>query len=268
MIKKILKITLTCLIVLTIGAIVFIKLKNTFLPETKIESGAVEEAEYWVREHSPTYNFDGMELELKKSSKVEPGIYKVIFNFKSRQAGYGDRTGEILAQAVTPHEIAVTVKKSSQEEGWKVTRAVTDNSFDELNEKVIDKKSEKENREIDIFFIRVKDGQEELASVSRDVAPGDNIEKSALKALLAGPTEEEKEEGYLTAINDGVKILSFTIEDKKARVSFDKSIEKNVAGSATVTAIRNQIESTLTQFDSINYVEIQVEGKTDDILQP
>jgi putative hemolysin len=105
-------------------------------------------------------------------------------------------------------------------------------------------------------------------SVDRVVEKTSAVGRIALEELLKGPTDAEKTAGYLTSINDGVKINSLIIEGKTAIVDFDESIEKGVGGSCRVTAIRAQITQTLKQFPTVDEVVISVNGRIDDALQP
>jgi len=91
---------------------------------------------------------------------------------------------------------------------------------------------------------------------------------AALEALLKGPTEEEKENGYLTSINSGVEVIGFRVKEGIARVNLSARIEENVGGSCWVRSIRAQIKETLQQFTRIEEVVIAVEGEEEAILQP
>lgn len=85
-------------------------------------------------ENSPTYKFDGIEETLKHEETLTlrcPYCWQFIFTFNSRQAGYGDRTGQMLAQVITQHTARITVE---QEE---VTYAVLDNKWDMLQQEKI-----------------------------------------------------------------------------------------------------------------------------------
>jgi len=105
-------------------------------------------------------------------------------------------------------------------------------------------------------------------SVDRVVEKSTAVGRLALEELLKGPTEAEKKLGYLTSINDGVKINSLIIEEKTAIVDFDDTIEKNLGGSCRITAIRSQITKTLDQFPAVEEVIISVNGRVEDALQP
>jgi len=98
------------------------------------EEGAVAVAVHFLK-NSPTYRFDGIPETLQvvdvKILESLPVQYVITIAFDSRHAGYGDRTGQILAQVITPHEIVITVVEG------KVIRAVIDDRWDELNQREV-----------------------------------------------------------------------------------------------------------------------------------
>lgn len=98
------------------------------------EEGAVNVAVHFLK-NSPTYKFDGIPETLKvidtRILESLPVQYVVTIAFDSRHAGYGDRTGQVLAQVITPHEIVITVVEGE------VIRAVVDDKWDELNQREI-----------------------------------------------------------------------------------------------------------------------------------
>ncbi len=104
--------------------------------------------------------------------------------------------------------------------------------------------------------------------VERTVPKIQTPARKALELLLAGPTTEEKNQGFFTSINPDVKIESLTIENGTARVEFDEQLEFQVGGSCRVAAIRAEITQTLKQFPTVNNVIISIDGRTEDILQP
>ena len=59
-----------------------------------------------------TYLFDGIEetVKLVKTETLRcPSCWTFLYQFDSRHAGYGDRTGQMLAQVITSHEAAITI---------------------------------------------------------------------------------------------------------------------------------------------------------------
>lgn len=73
---------------------------------------AIELALEFVR-HSPTYLFDGVYETVKVVDtfimESYPVQYVVFIEFDSGHAGFGDRTGQVLAQVMTSHKARVTV---------------------------------------------------------------------------------------------------------------------------------------------------------------
>lgn len=83
--------------------------------------------------NSPTYKFDGQDLNHVDTITLRcPYCWEFIFEFTSRHAGYGDRSGQMIAQVITQHTARVTV------ESGKVTTAVMDNKWDMIDQKMIE----------------------------------------------------------------------------------------------------------------------------------
>lgn len=84
---------------------------------------------------SPTFSFDGVADSLRvdsaRISPNNPNEFAVFLTFDSSHAGYGDRTNLILAQVITTHNVHVKVIDG------KVTYAVMDGVWDELNQKFL-----------------------------------------------------------------------------------------------------------------------------------
>lgn len=82
--------------------------------------------------NSSTYKFDGVNLKLDSSETLDcSNCWRFNYSFSSRHPGYGDRTGQFLAQVITPHQVSVTI----QEE--KVLVIVTDQTFDEISQRYL-----------------------------------------------------------------------------------------------------------------------------------
>ncbi|MDD5447597.1 MAG: GerMN domain-containing protein [Actinomycetota bacterium] len=93
---------------------------------------------------------------------------------------------------------------------------------------------------------------------------------SAIAKLLEGPTEEEREEGLTTAIPDGTKLNSYSVENGVARLDFSSRLLEYGGGSAMVESITNQIMKTVIDNGSgIEEVKITVDGvPSQEALQP
>lgn len=127
--------------------------------------------------------------------------------------------------------------------------------------------------EVEIFFMNdnldLWQTCEKAFPVKREVSSEANVYRAAIEALLDGPTDEEDGQGYSSVIPDGVKLKSVAADaEGKVTADFDANLDKGVAGSCRVTAIRTQIESTLKQFPEVREVVISVEGDSEEALQP
>ena len=214
-------------------------------------------AENWIINNCPTYVFDGDNLTFLT---FENGKY--YFAFESSHGGYGDRSKEIVTQVLTMHIIEVTI------ENKKIISAITDGKYDEINQKSTLPVFENEN--VDVFFLNINAEQEELIKVTRSVSitGGKSLPELAIEELLYGPHNEETESGIFSMINPETVLYSLNLENGVATVDFNQKLQENIAGSATVIAIRNQIEKTLLQFEYIKKVVISINGETEEILQP
>jgi len=83
--------------------------------------------------NSPTYKFDGSGLVHKESMpELCPSCWGFTFEFKSSHAGYGDRTGQMLAQVITPHTASIAVRQGE------VKSAVLDMKWDMIRQEMIE----------------------------------------------------------------------------------------------------------------------------------
>jgi hypothetical protein len=96
-------------------------------------------AEEFVR-NSPTFKFDGIEDTLtfvkadilRSLTERTPFGWQFTFEFQCQHAGYGDRTGQVLSQVITPHKAVISVEQG------KITEAVMDEKWDMLNQKMME----------------------------------------------------------------------------------------------------------------------------------
>ncbi|MCF7845259.1 MAG: GerMN domain-containing protein [Candidatus Pacebacteria bacterium] len=261
-------------LVITIGVLIFALAAFILLnleDPGELEVDPTEKAEQWVEEEATTFlERGGSDLEFQDATEVSDGVYEVTFNFESTFAGYGEVSDdEMSAQVITPHTIVVTVEDGS------VVGAVTDDTYDEMEEKMIGEEEEIEGEEGDVlvepaflnlYFVTVEEGQEKVEAVGRMFVMEEGVEEEVVNALLEGPTTEEEEEGYSTAIDSEATLNSFRIEEKTAYADFSEELD--ASGSAMVMAIREQIEKTLLQFESVDDVVISINGETEEVLQP
>ncbi|MBN1682018.1 hypothetical protein JW865_00505 [Candidatus Bathyarchaeota archaeon] len=97
----------------------------------------VEDTALVYLKNSPTFKFDGIleSVELVECWQAQtfayPSFWQVSIEFECAHAGYGDRTGQFLAQVITPHKITIHVTEGE------ITMAVIDDIWDEIAQKMI-----------------------------------------------------------------------------------------------------------------------------------
>lgn len=143
----------------------------------------------------------------------------------------------------------------------------------DIQERTVTLEPRDDRVDVDVFFQNQKLDPtvtcDLVFSVKRKVAVGTQVYRAALAALLDGPTGDETTDGYNTSIPSHVKLLSVTADDNGiVTADFDSHLDAGVAGSCRVSAIREQITRTLSQFPEVRGVVISVEGDVDGALQP
>ncbi len=104
---------------------------SAFKQMSKEESQRI--AEEFVK-NSPTFVFDGIEDTLRLTDTLTarcPYCWSFIFEFDCRNAGYGDRTEQVLAEVITPHQAVIAVEQ------LEITSAVIDGRWDVINEELL-----------------------------------------------------------------------------------------------------------------------------------
>jgi hypothetical protein len=98
------------------------------------QTGDPEEVDIAIKflKNSPTFSFDGVEDSINVISvdilESFPVQYVITISFECTHAGYGDRTGQVLAQVITPHSVKITVVEGE------VVNAVIDNKWDMIKQ--------------------------------------------------------------------------------------------------------------------------------------
>lgn len=95
---------------------------------------------------------------------------------------------------------------------------------------------------VKIFFNNIKFDPgltdcSKVYSVDRSIKPTLAVAHVALEELFKGLTVAEKNLGYVTNLNSGVKIQKLTIKDGLAKVDFSAELEKDGGGSCRTAAI-------------------------------
>ena len=133
------------------------------------------------------------------------------------------------------------------------------------------KLSNEKNKEIEVFFSNENLSNNDCSEtfpVKRFVSVSGTPIRQALDLLLSNPlTYEETKKGYITSIPQEAKINSINLKDSTLYIDFNEYLDKNIAGSCMVQAIRSQIENTVTPFGVQNVI-LLINGKSEEVLQP
>jgi spore germination protein GerM len=250
-------------LILALAAFILLNLEDP----GQLEADPTEKAEQWVKENAKTFlERGGSNLQFEDVTETDDNSYEVSFSFESSFAGYGEVSDdEMNAQVITPHTIVIKIEEGS------VVSVLTDGAYDEIEETNIEETEEEvvevnEEEVFQVYFVVVEDGQERTEAVERVFSGEGNTEEEVVLALLEGPSIEETESGYSTAIDSEATLNSIQIEDQTAYVDFSEELD--ASGSATVMMIREQVEKTLLQFETVESVVISINNETEEVLQP
>jgi|GEM_PF-1773176 len=81
-------------------------------------------------ERSPTYEFDGFNLSFKGLEKKGEKLI-LSYEFTSRHSGYGERSGKMLADVITPHRVDLMIEDN------RLISAVMDGRWDMINQRIL-----------------------------------------------------------------------------------------------------------------------------------
>jgi len=140
---------------------------------------------------------------------------------------------------------------------------LTDTDYKNISQKPAEpvEKNLNENEKVKIYFIKINEKTEkmDLKAVTRKVFSKNKI-KESLKRLIEGPSAEEEDHGFLTAIPKDLKVYDLKIKNKTAEINFNQAIGKGATGNILLRRI-DQIIYTATQFKGIENIIIKINGR-------
>lgn len=116
------------------------------------------------------------------------------------------------------------------------------------------------------FVLIDSDGSVSRQIVSRQLPKSDSPLSDAVKALLAGPTADEKTRNCMTLIPAGTKLLSANVKNGIATLNFSEEFEYNSVGVEGYMGQLMQIVYTATSFSTVNSVQFIIEGQREEYL--
>ena len=120
----------TWIIIVALALLSLFPIYNLYADSQFTEENAIKTATQYLK-GSPTFSYDGISdsINVIKVDTIRmPNTWSITLGFTSSNAGYGDRSGEMVATVLTDHTMVIVVSNG------KVTSAITDDTFDELTE--------------------------------------------------------------------------------------------------------------------------------------
>lgn len=118
-----------------------------------------------------------------------------------------------------------------------------------------------------LYFIKVsKDGNVLRRESKRSIGFFDSPLTSTLNTLLTGPSEEEKNKGFITLIPAGSKLLSASIRDRVAYLNFSEDFQFNKFGVEGYLGQLMQVVYTATEFPTVDSVQFLIDGQIREYL--
>lgn len=118
-----------------------------------------------------------------------------------------------------------------------------------------------------LYFTQVDRGGIIFRSgVSRRLPVSNTPMTDVLHALIDGPSDEERRRGIISLIPPDTQILSATVRDGTAYISFSEDFLYNTYGADGYIGQLREIVYTVTEFSNVSNVQILIEGHRVDIL--
>jgi spore germination protein GerM len=112
-----------------------------------------------------------------------------------------------------------------------------------------------------VYFAR----NEKICAASRVIPKTQEVGAAAMKALLQGPTADEKQAGMVSTIPEGTTFLGLNVENGIATVDLSKEYESG-GGSLSMFMRLAEVVFTLTQFSSVQGVNFKLDGEPIEVL--
>ena len=127
--------------------------------------------------------------------------------------------------------------------------------------------AESEKRDVALYFMYIDSSGNLIRKETARLIPATNSPLTAsLQTLLAGTNIEEESKGYISLIPEGTVLLSATVKNKVAYLSFNDAFQWNKYGVEGYIGQLIQIVHTATAFQTVDSVQFLIEGLKQDYL--
>jgi|SRR6056297_68209 len=155
-------------------------------------------------------------------------------------------------------QVEITVDTPEEDESTS-----SDSSIDSSEKPLIDKRMRKSA----LYFVEITDsGSIKLQRIVRPIYYTDSPLTKTLQALLEGLTAEELNKGLLNLVPQDSRIRKVWVEDSTAYIDFNEAIRFNQFGTEGLHTQLRQIVYTATEFQTVDSVQILINGNKIDYL--
>ena len=133
----------------------------------------------------------------------------------------------------------------------------------EESERSEEPRIDKKMRKSELYFVSVADeGAISLRRIVRPVYYESSPLTQTLTALMEGLTSSELNAGLLNLIPDETELLGVRVEEGIAYIDFSEELKFNPFGTEGLKASLRQIVYTATEFNTVEKVQLLIEGRT------
>lgn len=183
----------------------------------------------------------------------------------------------ITIESVTKEDVKPVVEESKNQSSTKVEiEKIEDSKTSQLSQT----SSQSENQQkIEVqptnvakmdqhlFFIVISgDGSVVRKEVIRQIPKTNTPLTAAINALLTGPNLIESNDGYVSLIPEGTKLLGASVNNGVATINFNENFLFNKYGVEGIYAQLMQVVYTATSFSNIDSVQFLIEGAKQEYL--
>jgi germination protein M len=119
---------------------------------------------------------------------------------------------------------------------------------------------------VNVYFGKQFPGDRQLVGTASRIIPRtQQVGTAAMKALLEGPTDAEKQAGMFSSIPDGTTLLGLDISESVATVDLSKEYASG-GGSLSMLMRLAEVVFTLTQFPTVDGVSFKLDGQPITVL--
>ena len=112
----------------------------------------------------------------------------------------------------------------------------------------------------DTMTVNVYFSSSEIIAATRIIPKTQEVGAAAIRALLEGPTADERAAGMVTNIPEGTIFLGLSIEDGVATVDLSKEYASGGGSWSMITRLA-EVVFTLTQFPTVDGVNFKLDGE-------